>query len=75
MAARVAGRIKAELGVEPFILNGWPGEFSVLVAEKKVLRKGWFGLPSEEKVMGAIKTALQDETPSASTPSHPDKPS
>jgi len=59
LAARVADRIKRELSVEPFIINGWPGEFTVLVGEEKVARKGWFSLPSEEKVMEAVRNAMQ----------------
>jgi hypothetical protein len=54
----VAARIEAELGVKPELTEGRRGEFAVFVGDKKVAKKRWFQLPSEETVLRAVSAAL-----------------
>lgn len=50
--------IKQELGVEPELIEGDRGEFTVWVGEEVVARKGWLRLPAAEKVLEAVRRAL-----------------
>jgi hypothetical protein len=59
LAARAAAAIKKELGIDAEVVVGDPGEFSVLVNNEKVIGKGVLLLPSEKKVVAAVrKSAL-----------------
>ena len=58
MAARAAASIKKELGVDAETVVGDRGEFSVLVNGQKVIGKGLFLLPSEKKVVAAVRKAV-----------------
>ena len=57
-AARVAELIKRELGVEPELIEGDREEFSVWVGDQIVAKKGWVIIPSDKKVLSAVKQAL-----------------
>ncbi len=37
---------------------GSSGEFTVLVDGEAVVTKGWFGFPSESKIVAAVRAAL-----------------
>ncbi len=50
--------IKSELGVEPELIEGNRGEFTVWVGEQQVAQKGWLRFPSDEKVLAAVRQAL-----------------
>ncbi|MBI4660314.1 MAG: hypothetical protein HY735_15875 [Verrucomicrobia bacterium] len=59
-AARVAARLKQDLGVEPKLAHGRLQELSVLVGDKVVARKKWFRFPKDEAVVAAVRTALAE---------------
>ena len=63
MAARAAASIKKELGIDVETVVGDRGEFTVLVNGQKVIGKGFLLLPSEKKVVAAVRKAV---SPSAS---------
>jgi hypothetical protein len=58
LAARAAAAIKKDLGVEAETVVGDSGEFSVLVNGQKVIGKGLLLLPSEKKVVAAVRKNL-----------------
>jgi len=57
----VAELLKKELNVETKLVAGDRGEFTVWVADRVVAKKGWFGFPSDEKVLEAVREALVNE--------------
>ncbi len=50
--------LKKELGVDAELVVGDSGEFTVWVGDRMVAKKGWFGFPSEQKVLEAVRQAL-----------------
>ncbi len=50
--------IKNEFGIEPELVEGKRGEFTVWVDERQVAQKGWFMFPSDEKIVAALRQAL-----------------
>jgi hypothetical protein len=60
----VAALIKKEVGVDPEIVEGERGEFTVWVGDDEVARKGLFGFPSEKDVLAAVQQALAREAKS-----------
>jgi predicted Rdx family selenoprotein len=55
----VADLIKRELGVaEVDLIPGGRGEFTVWVEERVVAQKNWLGFPDEQKVVAAVRQAL-----------------
>jgi hypothetical protein len=58
LAARAAATIEKELGVTPSVVIGGMGEFSVLADDEVILKKGVFGLPSEAKIVEAVRKSL-----------------
>jgi len=54
----VAELIKRELGVEPELVEGDRGEFTVWVGDRIVARKGWVRFPPDERVLSAVRQAL-----------------
>jgi hypothetical protein len=58
LAARAAAAIKKELGVDADTVVGESGEFSVLVNGQKVIGKGVLLLPSEKKIVTAVRKSL-----------------
>jgi hypothetical protein len=54
----VAAMIKSKLGVEPELIEGGRGEFTVWLDDELIAKKGWFKFPSEEKIIAELKTAL-----------------
>jgi hypothetical protein len=54
----VAALIARELQVEPELVEGSRGEFTVWVGEQKVAGKGWIRFPSDARVLEAVRQAL-----------------
>jgi hypothetical protein len=54
----VAELIKRELGVQPELIEGDRGEFSVWVGNHVVAKKGWLRFPSDQKVLTAVRQAI-----------------
>jgi hypothetical protein len=54
----VAELIKRELGVQPELIEGDRGEFSVWVDNQMVAKKGWVRFPSDKKVLTAVRQAI-----------------
>ena len=54
----MAGLIKRELGVEPELIEGDRGEFSIWVGDQMVAKKGWVRYPSDQRVVSAVRQAL-----------------
>jgi hypothetical protein len=53
----LAAALKQEPGVEVELVDGNRGELTVLVDGQSVAKKGWFGKPSVEKVLQAVREA------------------
>ena len=56
----MAELLKKELNVETNLIEGDRGEFTVWVDERVVAKKGWLGFPDDEKVLEAVRNALQN---------------
>jgi hypothetical protein len=54
----VAALIHEQTGVNPEIVEGGRGEFTVWVGDKTVARKDSSGFPSDEDVLAAVQAAL-----------------
>ena len=54
----MAELIKRETGVEPELVEGGRGEFSVWVGERIVSKKGWVRFPSDQSMVSAVREAL-----------------
>jgi hypothetical protein len=50
--------LKRELGIETKLIEGDRGEFSVLVGDEVVIKKGWFLFPQQKKVLAAVQQAM-----------------
>ena len=57
-AASVAAVIKKQTGIDPELVEGGRGEFTVWVGEKVVAQKDATGFPSEEDVLSSVQKAL-----------------
>jgi hypothetical protein len=56
----VAAAIKQETGVEPELVEGGRGEFTVWVGDQKVAGKTpEEGFPTEQQVLAAVRQALR----------------
>ena len=54
----MAELIKRELGVEPELIEGDRGEFTVWVGDRVVAKKGWVRFPPDSKVLSEVRQAL-----------------
>jgi hypothetical protein len=54
----VAELIKGELGIEPELVEGERGEFTVWVGDQIVAKKGWVRFPPDQGVLSAVRQAL-----------------
>jgi hypothetical protein len=54
----VAALIKDATGVEPEVVEGARGEFSVRVGDRIVAQKSRTGFPSDDEVVRAVRAAL-----------------
>ena len=60
----MADALKSELDLEPEIVPGAVGEFSIWVGDRRVHRKWWFlPFPRPERVVRAVRQALGRTTP------------
>lgn len=57
----MAELITRELGVEPELVEGDRGEFTVWVGDRVVAKKGWVRFPPDEKVLSGVRQALTAE--------------
>lgn len=54
----MAELIKRELGIEPELVEGNRGEFTVWVGDQIVAQKGWIRFPADQRVLLAVQQAL-----------------
>lgn len=54
----MAELIKRELGIEPELVEGARGEFTVWVGDNIVAKKGWIRFPADQSVLSAVRQAL-----------------
>ena len=54
----MAELIRRELGVEPEVVEGDRGEFTVWVGDRLVAKKGWVRFPSDQRVLSGVRQAL-----------------
>lgn len=55
----MAALIKDALGLEPDIVAGQRGEFTVWVGDERVAQKTAQGFPTEDEVLSAVQQALK----------------
>jgi hypothetical protein len=60
--------LKNELGIEAELQQGNPGEFTVLVNDEVIAKKGFLMLPSDQKIIAAVRQALDGVAPSGEAP-------
>ena len=61
----MAALIKDATGVEPEVVEGARGEFSVRVGDRIVAQKSRTGFPSDADIVRAVKSALEKTTGTA----------
>ena len=54
----MADLLKRELNLEAALVRGEKGEFSVVVNDQVVARKGWLRFPAPEKILAAVRQAI-----------------
>ncbi|MBA3768529.1 MAG: hypothetical protein H0W99_16435 [Acidobacteria bacterium] len=54
----MAELIKRELGIQPELVEGDRGEFTVWVGDHLAAKKGWVRFPTDAKVLSALRQAL-----------------
>ena len=54
----MAELLKRELGVEPELVEGDRGEFTVWVGDRVVAKKGWVRFPPDRRVLAAVQQAM-----------------
>ena len=54
----MAAHIKANTGIDPEIVEGARGEFTVWVGREKVAQKSADAFPSEDEALAAVRQAL-----------------
>jgi hypothetical protein len=55
----VAALIKQRLEIDPELVEGSRGEFTIWVGEQVVAKKGMWGFPEENEVVTAVQRALE----------------
>ena len=60
--------LKNELGIEVELNQGKPGEFTVLVNDEVIAKKGFLMLPSDQKIITAVRQALDGVEPPGGAP-------
>jgi hypothetical protein len=58
----VAALLFKELGVPVETTGGKTGEFTIWVGDRLVAKKGWLRFPSDQKVLDAVRTALNSQS-------------
>jgi len=54
----VAALIRNQTGVEPELIEGGRGEFTVWVGDQRVAQKDRNGFPTDDQVLAAVQTSL-----------------
>ncbi len=54
----MAELLRRELGVQPELIEGDRGEFSVWVGNQIVAKKRWLRFPSDKKVLTAVRQSI-----------------
>lgn len=54
----MAELIKEKFGLDAQLIEGGRGEFTVLADNKIIAQKGWLMIPSNEKILDSVKSAL-----------------
>jgi hypothetical protein len=54
----VAALIKDQLGVDPDLIEGGRGEFTVWVGDEVVAKKDLQGFPTDEEALAAVQRAV-----------------
>ena len=54
----MAELIRRDLGIQPELVEGDRGEFTVWVGDRMVAKKGWVRFPPDKKVLSAVQQAL-----------------
>jgi hypothetical protein len=54
----VAAFIREQLGLQPELVEGDRGEFTVWVGDQMVAKKGWVRFPQDQNVLSAVQQAL-----------------
>ena len=57
----MAARIKAETGINPEVVEGTRGEFTVWVGDARVAEKTTDGFPEDDDVVSAVRRTLKAE--------------
>ena len=57
----MAARIKAETGIDPEVVEGARGEFTVWVGDDRVAQKTTDGFPEDDDVVSAVRRTLKAE--------------
>jgi selenoprotein W-related protein len=57
-ADRAAAALKQELGIDPELVRGKLGEFSVWVDDRRIASRGLFLFPTEARIVDAVRAAL-----------------
>jgi len=56
----VAAALKDATGIDPELIEGSRGEFTVWVGDQIVVRKDAKGFPSEDEAVTAVRSALSE---------------
>jgi len=51
----VAAVIAQEIGIEPKLIEGGRGEFTVWIGDELVAQKGPHGFPSDDEILAAVQ--------------------
>jgi hypothetical protein len=54
----VAALLFKELGISAETTGGKAGEFTIWVGDELVAKKGWLRFPTDQKVLDAVRAAL-----------------
>ena len=54
----MAALIKSRTGIEPDLIEGGRGEFTVWVGDDRVAQKDASGFPEDDQVLAAVQTSL-----------------
>jgi len=57
----VAALIRNQTGVEPALIEGGRGEFTIWVGDQRVAQKDLNGFPTDDEVLAAVQTSLTEQ--------------
>ena len=56
----MAALIRNQTGVEPELIEGGRGEFTIWVGDQRVAQKDLKGFPTDDQVLAAVQTSLTE---------------